>query len=155
MEDDGKLIQFGNKYIHYPQLLRGNLSMRSSKKKQTNWTVIPISHPLKIVFLDMIGDAFDPGKYAELPERDQDIFDRACKFANIRDLAVVRTLKASDRDREELFRRYEVLKGEVLAGSDSRETLKMMRNLLIEMQSKGYIPIGKYNQLMREILACI
>lgn len=153
--DAGRYVQFGNKFIHYPQLLRGNLSIKNGKKKTSGWSVVPISHALKLVLLSVVQDQFDPDAYTALSEQDQVTFDRACKFANVQNISVHTTMLYSDHDREELFRRYDVLKGELLAGSDSREVLKKMRNLLLEMHEKAYIPSGKYNKLMREIVSCI
>ncbi len=106
--------------------------------------------------LDLLAEgSFDEKKYEELAPPEQELFDRACQYANVQTLAINRALRSSDRDRQELLRRYEVLKGELLAGSDSREVLKKMRNLLIEMYSKNYIPASKYNRLISEIVTCL
>jgi len=155
IEDPNKYAQFGNKYLHYQKLLNGFLSIYSRQKRPTQKRVLPISSSLKMVFLDTIHDNFDPKKYSEMSEADQELFDETCKFAGIRNLAVIRAMKSTDQHRDEMFKRYEILKGEVLAGSDSRETLKKMRNLLMEMREKRYIPASMYNSLILEVLACL
>ncbi len=152
-----EFVQFGVKHLHYPSLLKGYLAMRSANRGPCHgWPRHAISFELKCMLLDLtFKGQFDQDKYNELAQSEKDLFDRACIFAKLSIQSISRMKKASDRERGEMTAKFEIMKGELLAGNDSKELIKKLRNLLIEMKDKKYIAPAKYNSLMQDILNCI
>jgi hypothetical protein len=72
-------------------------------------------------------------------------------FCGIQSHAIARGIFKSAVDREELLKQFEVLKGELLAGNDSKEIIKKMRSILIELRDKNFIPKGTFDKLMTDI----
>jgi hypothetical protein len=152
-----EFVQFGEKHLHYPSLLKGYLSMRSANRGACHgWPRHAISFELKCMLLDLtFKSQFDQDKYNELVQSEKELFDRAGQFAKLSIQSISRMKKASDRERGEMIAKFEIMKGELLAGNDSKELIKKLRNLLIEMKDKKYIALTKYNSLMHDILNCI
>lgn len=147
-------LQFGKKYVHYPSLLKSYLVMNTgNKKRAAGWPRKAISYELKSMLLDLVyRQHFEQARYDQLARAEQDLFDRAVTYGGLQVHSIAKMKRVSDRERGEMIAEFDILKGEVLAGNDSKELIKKMRNLLIEMKNRKYISISKYNLIMSDIL---
>lgn len=152
-----KLIKIGDKYIHMPNLLKGVLALRTPNKGYPkNRVHIIISPELKNMFLDIIFEnKFDKVAYEKLSPEEQKVFDDTLVFCKFSTHNIAKAISYSEREKTELLRQFDVLKGEVLAGNNSPDLLKKMRNLLLDLNKKKYISKDIYNKLLAEVLACI
>ena len=151
------LIPFGKIYIHIPNLLKGYLALRNSNKKYIKHKpMIPISHELKQIFIDILyKNKFEQTAYDALDDKSKKIFDDACVYAKFMTHGVSRLMSYSIREKEELLKKYELLKGEIESGSDSKEIIKTMRNILLELRAKRYIPKHHYDILINDVVNCL
>jgi hypothetical protein len=152
-----RYLPFGKKYIYMPSLMKNLFSLRSSGKYHIRTRPsVQISDAMKDMVLEILfKKRFDKAKYRALPESEQKLFDDACSFCGIYTHGLAGLLTHSEREKTEMLREFEVLRGELLAGNDSRELVKKMRNMLLELHSKRYIPKTHYDRLIAEILACL
>ena|ERR1700679_199139 len=152
-----EFLPFGDRFLHYPNLIRGFLSLRTpSKRAMKGWPRRAISHELKCIFLDIVyRHNFSQKEYDMLHEDEQRYFDEVVKMAKVQSQSLARAVRSSDKERLEMTRQFNVMRGELLAGNDSKDLIKQMRNQLLIMKDKGYVSTPKFMSLMQDILSCI
>ena len=152
-----KLIRFGIKYIHIPNLMKNYLSMRTENKKYVkSKPAVPISNELKNIFVDMLyKNKFDANDYYKLKESEQKLFDDTCNFAGVHTHNIAQITSHTSKERNELISKFNVLRGELLAGNNAPELLPKMRNILLELKAKNLISKSHYDKLINEIIACM
>jgi len=153
-----KIIPFGERYINYMSLLRNRLTLhgKSGKYSSKYLTSKPISHELKNILLDIIfKNKFAPNEYDKLDDNEKLLFDRAIGYARLSTHQIGRHLLHSEKQKRDMLKTFEILRGEVLAGNNSIELLKKMRSLLFELRRRDYIAKADYDKLIVEIANCI
>lgn len=152
-----KFIPFGDKYLSQPCLIRGYLSVRTRNKNYSKtWPMKPISFKFKGMLLDIIyKNRFEVKDYNSLTEEEKILFDKLCAYCKMQTQAISRIHTSSQREREDLLSRFNIMKGELLAGNSNPEIIRNMRNILLELRSKDYIPKNYFDKLMAEIVACL
>jgi|WetSurMetagenome_2_1015567.scaffolds.fasta_scaffold307130_2 hypothetical protein len=152
-----KLVQFGEIWLSMPNLLRNNLAIRSRGKKYIrSKPAIPISDNLKKIILDIIfHKKFDQKDYHKLTESEQKVFDDLCQYARKYDNGIAMMNTHSYKNKREMFARFEILKDTILAGNDSKEVIRQLRSILLEMRQKRYITKQQFEDLLVEIIACL
>lgn len=151
------LLPLGLKFIHMPSLLKGFLSLRTENKKYAkNRIKISISNELKNMFLDIVfKEKFKQDDYNKLVDAEQKLFDDTCNYCKFMTHNIAMMNTHSNREKNELMRKFEVMKGEILAGNSSTQLIKDMRNIVLELRSKKYIPKDMYDKLIEDIVACL
>jgi len=152
-----KIVPFGKKFISMSSLLKNSLSLRTENQKYVKGKrSVPISDGLKNIILDIIfKNNFEPKEYYKLDEEEQRLFDDTCSFAGLLTHNIAKLTSNTSKTRAELTGKFNVLKGELLAGNNSPEILKKMRNILLELKAKNLISKAHYDKLLSEIVACI
>ncbi len=152
-----RYVKFGVKYIHVPSLLKGYLALRTENCKYIkNRPSKSISPEMKNIFLDIIfKNKFDEAADANLSETEQKLFDDTCSYSRMSMHCIARRISITEKEKTELIGKFNVLKGELLAGNTNPEVIKKMRNILLELKAKKMIPKPHYDELMSEIVACI
>lgn len=150
-------VKFGEKYIHIPSLIRGYLALRTASLRYINNRPSKmISKDLKNIFLDILfKNKFDSAKYDQLEEKEQRLFDETCNFCRMSTHALEKRNSITEREKKDLIGKFDVLKGELLAGNTNPDLIKKMRNILLELKAKKLIAKNHYDQLISEIVACI
>jgi hypothetical protein len=152
-----KFIPFGDKYLSQPCLIRNYLSVRTKNKNYSKtWPMKPISFKFKKMLLDIIyKNKFEVKDYDALTEDEKILFDKLCGYCKMQTQAISRIHTSSQREREDLLSKFNILKGELLAGNSNQDIIRNMRNILLELRSKDYIPKNYFDKLMAEIVACL
>jgi hypothetical protein len=139
--------EFGKYRIHADSLDKGILNVKF--KSLTTVPKIPvqtISSDLKM----FIQDITDSGKvnkhlFNKLDKSDKDLFYKIAKMSDI-DL----DFEHDDGSKEEL-ERYNLVKGQIMAGNNSSEVLKEMQYLIMKFMNKGILPRQESVQLLYQL----
>jgi hypothetical protein len=152
-----RFVRFGDKYIYVPSLMKGYLSLRTSNQRYIkDRPAKPISRELKEIFLDIVfKNSFATAKYDQLSEDEQELFDDVCRYSRMTTHDIEKRVSITEKQKNDLIGKFNVLKGELLAGNSNPDLVKKMRNILLELKAKKLIPKQYYDQLISEIVACI
>jgi len=138
IEEVPQYKQLGKFVIHYPQLTDKDIL----NVKYKSLGRIPQFRPTPIsdAFKDFLVDLLDTGKannrvYETIPPEERKLFEKIATGAGvIHKLKIKRTITDDDKaDRE----RFELLRGEYLAGNNSQSVLKELRRLVIKFMNEG------------------
>jgi len=138
IEEVPQYKQLGKFVIHYPQLTDKDIL----NVKYQSLGRIPQFRPTPIsdAFKDFLVDLLDTGKannrvYETIPPEERKLFEKIATGAGIiHKLKIKRTMTDDDKaDRE----RFELLRGEYLAGNNSQSVLKELRRLVIKFMNEG------------------
>lgn len=129
--------EFGKYIVHIPYLLNNVANFKYPSKG-----AIPSIKPMTISedYKDFLIDLLNTGKmnetvYKHLPTEEIKHFERVAKGAGIADKIGLKP-SHTDEDRKEA-QRFEVLRGEVLAGNNSDSVLKELRMLIVKFMNSG------------------
>jgi len=144
--------EFGKYVIHLPQL--ENQDILNVKYKSLGQ--IPQFKPLPVsdVLKDFILDLLDTGKvnkrvYETIEEKERQLFENIAVGAGIwNSLGLDRTI--SNQDKNDL-NRFELLRGEFIAGNNNPQVLQELRKLVIKFMHTGKIPKSKGLELLMEL----
>jgi hypothetical protein len=145
-------IQYGKYAIHLPQLEQQDI-LNVKYKSLGN---IPKYKPIAIsdVFRDFILDLLDNGKgnprvYNQIENAERKYFEEMSMGAGVwSSLGLERTTTSND---EQERNRFEILKGEYLAGNNSPKLITELKRLLIKMMSDGRIKKSQGTELLIEL----
>lgn len=140
VEQQPKYKELGKYAIHWGQLVNNDIL----NVKYKSLGGIPQFKPVAIsdVFKDFLIDLMDTGKansrtYDQVPTEERKLFERIATGAGI-----IHTLKLkktiTNQDAED-NKRFELLKGEYLAGNNSNAVMKELRRYVIKFMNEGKI----------------
>ena len=140
VEDQPVYRPMGKYLIHYGFLTNQDML----NVKYPSGGVIPQFKPTPIsdIFKDFIIDLLDTGKansriYDQLPIDERKLFEKVATGAGIfHSLKLKKTITDTDRDEND---RFNLLKGEYLAGNNSQKVLQELRRLVIKFMNDGRI----------------
>ena len=140
VEDQPVYRPMGKYLIHYGFLTNQDML----NVKYPSGGVIPQFKPTPVsdIFKDFIIDLLDTGKansriYDQLPIDERKLFEKVATGAGIfHSLKLKKTITDTDRDEND---RFNLLKGEYLAGNNSQKVLQELRRLVIKFMNDGRI----------------
>lgn len=151
--DKPKYVEFGKYAIHLPNLEENDLFvLRYKSSLGVNPRIKP--RPVSDVFRDFMVDLLENGKpnvrtYMQVPEEERKFFEEVSIGAGIWcSLNLKRTTTSID---EEENKRFELLKGEYLAGNNNPKVLKELRQLVVKMTNDGRIRRNQGLDLLMEL----
>jgi hypothetical protein len=106
------------------------------------------------VFKDFLIDLLDTGKvnnrtYEQVPMEERKLFERIATGAGIiHNLKIKKTITNQDAEDN---KRFELLKGEYLAGNNSNAVLKELRRFVIKFMNEGKITKNSGMTLLMEL----
>jgi len=144
--------QYGKYAIHIPQLEQQD--MLNVKYKSLGQ--IPKFKPMAVsdVFRDFILDLLETGKpnvrvYQQVCPNERKVFEEMSIGAGVwNGLGLKRTTISTD---EEEAKRFELLKGEYLAGNNNPKVISELRRLVVKMMSDGRIRKAQGLELLMEL----
>jgi hypothetical protein len=86
---------------------------------------------------------------AKLPSEDKRLFSKLINQSGLYGKYKVRVIKNDEEQEEE--KRFDLVKGQYIAGNDNPEILKELKRLLIKFIMEGKIPKGQGNELLFQI----
>jgi hypothetical protein len=145
-------IQYGKYAIHLPQLEQQDI-LNVKYKSLGN---IPKYKPIAVsdVFRDFILDLLDNGKvnprvYNQIENAERKYFEEMSMGAGVwNSLGLERTTTSND---EQERNRFEILRGEYMAGNNSPKLITELKRLLIKMMSDGRIKKSQGTELLIEL----
>ena len=109
-----------------------------------------VSNKLKNVFDKIIGGAIPSYQdFAKLDEDEKQYLHYVSKKANLLDKLNVPT---PNKDEEEkMTNRFEILRGQLVAGNDNRELIKEFKKLILDMSDKQLLPRRQVSEILIDI----
>lgn len=152
VEQQPKYRELGKYAIHYGQLINNDIL----NVKYKSLGGIPQFKPVAIsdVFKDFLIDLMDTGKvnnriYEQVPIEERKLFERIATGAGIiHNLKIKKTITNQDAEDN---KRFELLKGEYLAGNNSNVVLKELRRFVIKFMNEGKITKNSGMTLLMEL----
>jgi hypothetical protein len=144
--------EYGKYAIHIPQLEQQDLL----NVKYKSLGQIPKFKPIPVsdVFRDFILDLLENGKpnarvYTQIAPEERKFFEEMSIGAGVwNSLGLKRTTTSTD---EEENKRFELLKGEYIAGNNNPKVISELRRLVVKMMSDGRIRKNQGLELLMEL----
>jgi uncharacterized coiled-coil DUF342 family protein len=148
-----KYHPFGKYFVNSQKLNHGNvLSIKS--KSGTNVREYPsriVSPHLGHVIKTIIGGGVPSWNDMEkLTEDEKDYLYKVSKRAEFADKISIPTPSKDKLEKD--IHEFEVCKGEIMAGNDSKELIKKFKLLIIKLSKNGTIPKREATEVMQELL---
>ena len=148
-----KYHPFGKYFVNSHKLNHGNvLSIKS--KSGTNVREYPsriVSPHLGHVIKTIVGGGVPSWNDMEkLTEDEKDYLYKVSKRAEFADKITVPTPSKDKMEKD--IHEFEVCKGEIMAGNDSKELIKKFKLLIIKLSKNGTIPKREASEVMQELL---
>jgi hypothetical protein len=144
---------FGNYALSLNALKKGFLCIRyPSGAYISGFPRTMISSRLRKILNDIVfEDKFLEEDYRDLDEAEQKLFDDLitfCKMDKKDSVKLYKHKKYSDKDRDEMIKRFNILKGELLAGNDNPNIVKELKVLVLKMYHEKVISKTEMNKIM-------
>jgi len=144
--------EYGKYAIHLPQLEQQDIL----NVKYKSLGQIPKFKPVPVsdIFRDYMIDLLENGKpnarvYNQIPEEERKLFEEISIGAGVwNGLGLKRTTTSTD---EEENKRFELLKGEYMAGNNSQKVIGSLRQLVVKMMNDGRIRRNQGVDLLMEL----
>jgi hypothetical protein len=148
-----KYHPFGKYFINSHKLNHGNiLSIRS--KSGTNVREYPsrtVTPHMASIVKTIIGGGVP--SYNDMEKLSNDEKDYLYKISKRAEFADKISIPTPSKDQEEKdIHEFEVCKGEIMAGNDSKELIKKFKLLIIKLSKNGTIPKREASEVMTELL---
>lgn len=144
---------FGKYVINTNKLASGILDVRTGNGKQLNkYKQMEMSPALaKTMKRIMGGRMIDEYDFNEMPMEDQNYLWNLAKDASIMDRLNLPTPKRTKDGEEE--NRFEILKGQIVAGNDSKELIKEFKTMLVKFSNDGRIKKSEAREILLDLAA--
>ena len=147
----------GRYLVHIPSLQRGYLYIQyPSGWRIAHFKKQAISSDMQTMIWNMIDDKqFDSKLYKKLKADEKKLYDEVVHMIRvpvneIKGLGMHK--KLTDTERDHCIKRLKILTGEVMAGSNSKKTIKELKILVLQMLDKGYISRADFNKIIHQIM---
>jgi hypothetical protein len=147
--------RFGKYVIHTPSLQKGVFNIKYPSL--ANIAGLPSTH-MSQAFRDFVLSVLQTGRlnmkaYRELTESERQLFNKAARRAGLEDiLGIDDDAFQHEEARRQLLQRFEVLRGEVMAGNDAPAIKKELKKLVTAMITEGLITQTQGLGLLVELL---
>jgi hypothetical protein len=151
---------FGNYALSLNALKKGFLCVRYPSGAQIpHFPKVMISSRFKKIINDLVfEDKFAEEDYMDLDESEKKLFDDLitfCKLDKKNNVKVYKHKKYSDKDRDETIKRFNILKGELIAGNDNPNIIKELKLLMMKMYNDKIISKAELNRIMYQLCLTI
>jgi len=147
---------FGNYALSLNSLKKGFLCVRYPSGAQIpHFPKVMISSRFRKIVNDIVyEDKFEEEDYMNLDEQEQKLFDDLitfCKMDKRDNVKIYKHKKYTDKDRDETIKRFNVIKGELLAGNDNPNVVKELKLLMMKMYNEKIISKAELNKIMYQL----
>lgn len=150
-----KLAEFGRYYID-PNLLEENIiSMKNNAEMRRPLPQIPtkkVSQRVSNVVKKIVGGAISLSyeDVIDLDDNEKIYLNDLVKKVRLNDVVKI---PVPDKDKlQKEMDRFELLKGQILSGNDSKELIKEFKILLLKFQKQGKLPKREVNEILYELM---
>jgi hypothetical protein len=147
---------FGNYVLSLNALKKGFLCLRYPSGNQIpGFPKTMITSKLRKIINDIVyEDKFQEEDYMNLDEDEQKLFDDLitfCKMDKKDNVKLYKHKKYSDKNRDETIKRFNVIKGEIMAGNDNPNVVKELKLLMLKMYNEKIISKSELNRIMYQL----
>jgi hypothetical protein len=152
LSDEPQYRKFGKYIINYKQLVNNDIL---TLKYANFCSIAGIKNtPVSDVFKDFLIDLLDSGKpnirmYSQVPVEERKFFEKISIGAGVMDLLKIKKT-VTDKDKEDLDR-FNLIRGEYLAGNNSQTLIKELRRFTIQFMNDKKIGRGEGMNLLMEL----
>ena len=115
-----------------------------------------ISTTLRNIIVQIIYEKkFSEEEYETLDDSEKKLFDDLITFAKLDKCENIKYFKHkryNDEERNADIKRFNILRGELVAGNDSKEIVKELKKLLYKLLDQKVIQMRDYNHLIHRLL---
>ena len=146
-------VPFGKYIINPNKLSRGFLEVKTLNGGKLNkYPLKEISPSLTKIMKRMLDDRMpDEYDFNEMDLGDQQLLYELVKDAKISDRLNIPTPKLN-KDGEEM-NRFEILKGQIIAGNDNRELVKEFKTMLLKLSNEGRVKKAEAREILMDLTA--
>jgi len=144
-------IGFGINEIDRKKLDNNILSIRrDTRSKIKGFTNRHISEPMKRVIKNFIGGSVPNfNDMSSLDNEEREYLNKIVEHSELKDRLSVPAPSKDQREKD--FHNFEVMKGEILAGNDSKELIKKFKLLMIKLSRQNLLPKSEVQELMEDL----
>jgi len=147
-----EFIPFGKYLLNLKQLQKGKFMLRTkSKNPVLSFKTILLTKKTKAIVQKLLQDldvSFD--EIDSLNEDEKNDIDTIISKTDINTRLRVPNTKRSRLERD--LNKFNVLRGSIIAGNDSKDLLKDFRRLLLHLTTENYISKKECNEVLMEML---
>jgi hypothetical protein len=123
------------------------------RKTKSNYPDMPskrVSNNLKGIINTIVGGGMPKfNEMSKLDEEEKNYLHKLIKKSNMEDRLSV---PAPSKDQEEKdIHQFEVMKGQLMSGNDSKEMVKTFKGLIIKLSKKGLLPRNEVSDLLEDL----
>jgi hypothetical protein len=146
-------VPFGKYIINPNKLSRGFLEVKTLNGGKLNkYPLKEISPSLTKIMKRMLDDRMpDEYDFNEMDLGDQQLLYELVNDAKISDRLNIPTPKLN-KDGEEM-NRFEILKGQIIAGNDNRELVKEFKTMLLKLSNEGRVKKAEAREILMDLTA--
>ena len=146
-------VPFGKYVLNHRRLADNKLMVRTIKGGAvTGIPTLAISPVLGGIIKKMVGGALP--SYNEMSKLSEEEQNTLYKIFKISEVDNVDMLPAPNKTKEEEeFNRFQILKGQILAGNDSKELIKEFKVMLLKFIHNGKVPRGQGMEIVCDLMA--
>jgi len=152
IQPEKRYISFG-KYLINKNKLNDNIIAikRPSGANINEFPSSKVSDKLGTVFRKIVGGNIPTfNELSDLSEEEKMYLHNVAKKAEIEDKF---SIPAPSKDKQEKdIHNFEVMKGEIMSGNDSKELIKKFKLLLVKLSKNGTLPKREVQEIMQELL---
>jgi len=144
-------VPFGKIFINTDKLKRGIVSVRKGKSAHiTCLKVQRVSPNLNDIIHKVVGGGMPTyGQLSKLNDEEREYLYKLGKHSDLLDKIGVEAPTKAEDDAD--VNRFEIMKGEIMSGNDSREMVADFKKLIVKMISKRLLPPGQAKSLLLEL----
>jgi len=145
-------ISFGKHFINNNKLQDGIISLRhKSGAGLPNLPSRKVSPNLSSIIKTIVGGGMP--SYNDVDKLSDEEKNYLHQISKKSDLTQMLAIPAPSKDKmEKDFNQFEIMKGEIMAGNDSKELIKKFKVLLLKLVNTGQLPKQQVQEIMTELL---
>jgi hypothetical protein len=144
--------EFGDTLINHKKLNDGILTIR--RKSNVNFPDMPskkISKNLQKIIKHISGGGIpDHNDLQDLDDGEKDYLHKLISKSNLQDRLSVPTPSKDQEEKD--FHQFEVMKGEIMSGNDSKELVKNFKVLILKLSKQNVLPKNEVQELLQDLL---
>jgi hypothetical protein len=145
-------ISFGKHFINNNKLQDGIISLRhKSGAGLPNFPSRKVSPNLSGIIKTIVGGGMP--SYNDVDKLSDEEKNYLHQISKKSDLTQMLAIPAPSKDKmEKDFNQFEIMKGELMAGNDSKDLIKKFKVLLLKLVNTGQLPKQQVQEIMTELL---
>jgi hypothetical protein len=147
-----RFISFGKHLINTKKLDDDIISIK--RLSGANIKEIPsskVSYRVGKILRDIVGGKIiDEYDLEELTPEEKIYLHKISKYSDIQDRLNIRSPNKDQEEKE--YNQFEIMKGEILSGNDSKELVKKFKSILLKFSREGKLPKGQVTEILTELV---